>query len=314
MFFVLDGNPILRNGATGDWIGTYLGHKGAIWCARLSGDGSWAATSSADFSANVWNAQTGEVIVSLPHKHIVRTCDLNPGADKTYCIKKQPGKFRNSHTKDLRLVTASQDSVVRIWNIPEKRVEAQWSVVGASPSDSQSPKRVRAVLWVRNNIIVTVTFDGLVTWWEIEDPDDLKTKQDNERLLAVKKIRDLDLKGITGQVEHDLETITIAYNQNADVLNAVTGAVIKRVTLSYKPSAFSINPEKTQFITGCSNDTWVRVHDYETGALLETFKGHHGPVHSISYSPDGNVAASGGEDGTIRIWKMKPGPFGLWST
>ena len=82
-------------------------------------------------------------------------------------------------------------------------------------------------------------------------------------------------------------------------------------------------------MTGGGKDTWVRVWDFaqekELGMTAvdlecvswltlstEVLKGHHGPIWSTAFSPDGKIYATGSEDGTIKLWKACKESYGLW--
>ncbi len=38
----------------------------------------------------------------------------------------------------------------------------------------------------------------------------------------------------------------------------------------------------------------------------DTLTGHTDDVNSVSFSPDGNILASGADDGTILLWALTP--------
>jgi serine-threonine kinase receptor-associated protein len=74
---------------------------------------------------------------------------------------------------------------------------------------------------------------------------------------------------------------------------AETGTPAHSLNLSYAPSSASIHPIwKDRFVTGSTSDEWVRIHGIN-GEEWDVLKGHHGPVHCVEYSPDGEVYASG---------------------
>jgi len=276
-----DGNPMLREW-TGDWIGTFLGHKGAVWSAKLSTDSSRAASGSADFTAKIWDTYSGNVLHSFPHNHIVRTVALTP---------------KSSH-----LLTGGQEKKVRIFDLGRPDAGPEFLCDTAAPSSLSHAGTVKSVVCIDENTGVTGGEDGNIKWWDLRSSKKLITTA-----TFPKPITSMEWSPQTGRL------VVTSGNTVAFIPGAGNNQATHSLVLPYSPSSASIHPIlKDRFVTGNLGDEWVRVHGMD-GEEREVLKGHHGPVHCVEYSPDGEMYASGSEDGTIRLWQTTPGKgYGLW--
>ncbi|KAF2113929.1 serine/threonine kinase receptor associated protein-like protein [Lophiotrema nucula] len=279
-----DMNPMLRDGVTGDWIGTFLGHKGAVWQSRLSSDASFAATGSADFSAKVWDTHTGEALHTLQHNHIVRAV-----------------AFPNQPRPQI-IATGGMEKKLRIFDLSDSAAATAPSYeIGAGVHSGT----IKSIVWTADsNIIITAAEDKKIRWW------DLRTQS---------TIGEYAVEGAVGTCELDNTSsdgiLNVAAGNSAYFFDSNTpGSLIKSIKTPYEIASVALHSGEGKFVTGGSsqNDTWVRVWDFNDGKELETNKGHHGPIWSVSFSPDGKLYATGSEDGTIKLWKFTSGAYGLW--
>jgi len=289
-----DNNPMLRDGLTGDWIGTFIGHKGAVWSARLSEDATLAATGSADFSAKVWDTFTGETLATLQHNHIVRAVAFPPGP--------RPGV----------LATGGMEKKLRVFDISRATSDsAQPGEGDTSPSyeigAGDHTAAIKSVIWTRDpNILTTASDDKTLRWY------DLRTRSSIASFSLAAPPTSYELN--SPLPESPAGTLSCAAGKNVYFLSGSSpGTLLKHITTDHDVASVALNGEARKFVTGSSHDTWVHVWDYDSDKEMETGKGHHGPVWTTGFSPDGKLYATGSEDGTVKMWKFTGGgAYGLW--
>ena len=300
-----DRMPMLRDGVSGDWIGTFVGHKGAVWSCQMDDSGSLAATASGDFSCKIWDAITGQSLLDLPHKHIVKTCVFSPNS--------------------TRLATGGKEAVLRIFNLKDTLLSSNGksSMKGAPPAmEIKQASPITKLLWMSDTVVFCACADGNIYVWDIPEPipsEDGSGTTTNPapptqptHTLSTKdgdEIRDMELCSITGSSK---QILTVAAGTKVYFFDVEGPAAMGTCLHSYtmpihfrEEGGASLHPSGTKFVAGGS-DLWVRVFDYATGQELECHKGHHGPIRCVRYAPDGNSYATGSEDGTIRLWKTDP--------
>lgn len=268
-----DGKPMLRQGNTGDWIGTFEGHKGAVWGVALNNDASRAATAAADFSAKVWDAVAGEELHTFSHSHIVKTVDFS--SDST------------------ELLTGSNEKLLKIFDLGKPEAEPQVF--------SGHTGGLKHVLFMKDGKqMLSCAEDKTIRVW------DKASGKEVHKMEVAHNPTSMELSP-------DGQTLTVTYGSKVAFLNPETLEQQRdEVTIPTAVYSASLHPDRSVFICG-GEDFKMYKYDYSTNVELESFKGHFGPVHCVRFSPDGELYASGSEDGTLRLWQTTVGKtYGLW--
>lgn len=269
-----DGKPMLRQGDTGDWIGTFEGHKGAVWGATLSKDGCKAATGAADFSAKVWDAVTGDELKSFSHKHIVKSVDFSADGRK--------------------LLTGSNEKKLYVFDLESEGSEPIASFAGHTGS-------IRRCIFMNNDKqVASVSDDKTIRFWDIETQQQLECVE-------------LDDIPFDVQLSKCGTMLTIPKGKDVGFWDVSRRAQVHTLTSEAKINSAALSPDMKTVVCG-GDDFKMFKYDYNTCLEIESVKGHFGPIHCTRFSPDGEVYASGSEDGTLRLWQTTVGKtYGLWS-
>jgi serine-threonine kinase receptor-associated protein len=281
----LDSKAMLRNGETGDWIGTFEGHKGAVWSAKLNSTATNAATGAADFSVKLWDAITGEDLKTWNyHRHIVKSVAFSYDGKK--------------------LLSAGRDKKAYVFDIEASNSNSNNNGNNNSNNNGNDdnnnkmhsfdhPTAAIKAVWCGEQSIMTGAEDGILRIWDLRSNEIVKSIT-----TGTKSINDIELS-------YDHEIVTVAAGKKIQFIDTNTYEIVKEHTMQDDQKCVSLRPDRKEFLTAAIEKQWVYLYDYETGKELNCKKGHHGEVLTVRYSPSGESYTSGAHDATLRLWKME---------
>ncbi|KAJ1936828.1 hypothetical protein FBU59_004933, partial [Linderina macrospora] len=159
---------------------------------------------------------------------------------------------------------------------------------------------VRSVRWAKHHHLAISADDRHVQFVDLRSSAVTKTIEVPDMIANI---------SLTG----DGRLLTCAAGKRILAWDVESFKVVKDINVEYDVATVAVNPQRTRMVTGGKSDLLIRNYDFGSEKQLETHKGHHGPVHDACFSPDGEIYATGSEDGTVRLWQTNPGTaYGLW--
>ena len=239
----------------------------------------------------------------MTHAHIVRSVAVpnqpNPTTIATGGFEKKLRIFDLAHATNSPGANGSSSSATSDLNAGNTKAPS--TEIGAGAHGGI----IKSILWGSDrNSIITAADDNILRWWDIRSPQPTATSTLEGTLGSC------ELNTINGSSD---SVLSVAAGKSAYFFSGDRpGQLIKQVKTSHPLASVALNIEQRKFVVGGSADTWVRVYSFEEERELDLQKGHHGPIWSTAFAPDGKLFATGSEDGTVKLWKFTKEPYGLW--
>ncbi len=259
---------------------------GVIASASYSPDGTKIVTGSWDFSARIWDANTGADLRKLAgddgHTGFVNSAVFSPDL---------VGRW---------ILTASDDGTAKIW-------DASTGAILATLSGHED--RVRHATFSKDGQrILTSSNDRTARIWTLKETaqPDGSTKIE----AAVTQIfNGHEWAVLSAEFSDDGKFIITASEDNtARIWDAASGkelSVLAGHTARVTSVAFAPGENPTRAVTA-SQDGAVKLWDTKENKEILTLDGHTREVTSVVFSPDGKYVLTASEDGQAILWLTTP--------
>ena len=264
-----DGGALKRfDGDALELSRTIAGHAREITTIAMSADGRRVLSASADGLVKLWDVASGALLVVLPaHSRPVRGVAVSQDASQA--------------------VSVAEDGAVKLWDLTNKRALVTMTGHGGAVTALTTVDGVRGVL--------TGGADGTLRRWDFAAREALTTIAAHEAAAAH--------ASFSGSGR---SALTVGSDGQLRLWDLSALSVTRQWDLGPRVSAAALSPDATTALTASSDTRGaVALHlwDMETGQPVHTFDvGSGNVVTSLTFSPRGTRALSGGMLGSVQLW------------
>ncbi|MGO9506546.1 MAG: protein kinase domain-containing protein [Mycobacterium sp.] len=305
----MDGTMRVWDLASGACLQTLSGHWNSVNSVAVSADARIAVSGSWDDTVRVWDLRSGACLHTLDHQRPLESVAISPDAR-------------------IAVSAASSDETVRLWDL------ASGACIRTLTGHAQSANSVAVSADAR--IAFSGGWDNAVRVWDLASGVCLRTLAGHTHpviSLAVSADARIAVSGSYDTTVRVWDVPTArghsagwSYTRPHSAVQLLAGAAAvaaaagrAEMLLSAGNGAGAAAQLRTaRAIPGYQRepglvDLWHQLAGLGFRGRLQdawqqpSLTGHTAPVRSVAVSADGRVAASGGIDGTLRVWDLASG-------
>jgi len=240
-----------------------------VFGVEFSHDGKDVVTASADHTAKIWDAASGQLLHTLSgHSDWVNDAEFSPVGD--------------------RIVTASDDDTARLWEAESGHLRGVLKGHTDFVNEAEfSPDGMR---------IVTASDDDTARIWDGENGSPLTTLTGHTERVKDAKFSPDGKRVVTASADDTAKTWDAASGRLLVTLNGHVGEI----------NSAEFSPDGKLVVTS-SRDATARIWDADSGQLLMTLARHTAAVNDAEFSPDGERVVTASADHSAMVWDAASG-------